>query len=105
MTGIDDDGIHLGDVGTLFKLTIKEGGTAVNISGAVTKTITFRKPDKTTVSKTALFFTDGADGILTYTSIANDLDQSGEWAAQAVIDLGTWSGKSEIKEFRVYPNL
>jgi hypothetical protein len=99
------DEIHVDDVGTVFTVTLKESGSAVNVSTATTKQIKFKNPAGTSATKTADFTTDGSDGKITYTTVAEDIDSAGVWIIQAriVMPTGTWS--SNTKEFRVYPNL
>ena len=56
--------IHVDDFGWLAQLTIVEDGAAVDISSYTTRQFVFVKPDATEVTKTALFDTDGTDGVL-----------------------------------------
>ena len=97
--------IHLNDIGTVFRLTIYDGSSILDVSSASVKEIIFQKPDGTSVTKTAAFYTDGTDGIIQYTTIANDLDATGTWKIQAKVTLpgGTWS--SCTQKFKVYANL
>lgn len=98
--------IHVGDIGTIFRITIYDGGTtALDVSTATSQEIIFLKPDGTTVTQTSSFYTDGTDGIIQYTTIANDLDAAGTWKLQAKVTLpgGTWS--SCTQKFKVYANL
>ncbi len=97
--------IHVEDIGTSFRVTVYDGNVIVDIASASTMTLNFFKPDKTTLSKTAVHFTDGTDGILEYITISGDLDQAGKWKIQAVVTLptGTWS--SDITKFTVYANI
>jgi hypothetical protein len=83
--------IHVGDVGTIIRLTITEddGTTAVDVSSATTKTFYFEKGDRSRVSKTAEFNTDGSDGKLKYTTVAGDIDKTGTWQVQAYVEIGT----------------
>jgi hypothetical protein len=54
---------RLGDIGTTIRVTIQEGGSAVDVSGATTKQIYLRKPNTgDTYTKTAIFTTDGTNG-------------------------------------------
>lgn len=99
------DEIHVGDVGTVFEVTIQDDGVAVNISTATTKEIIFRKPDKTKVTKAANFSSNGTDGKIRYTTVANDLDQAGLWSLQAHIVLPSGDWKSSTSEFSVASNL
>lgn len=97
--------VHLNDIGTIFRITLLSGSTAVDVSGASSKYILFRKPDGTTLQKTATFYTDGSDGIVEYTAVSGDLNATGTWKIQARVTLtnGTWSSNQE--SFKVYPNI
>jgi len=97
--------IHVDDIGTVFEITLVDCDTPVNISAATAKSIIFSKPDGTTVAKTATFTTDGSDGKIRYTTIANDLDLDGKWKIQAVVVMPTGSWSSNISTFAVKPNL
>ena len=49
------DEIHKNDIGTLFKLTVKdEDSSVVNLSSASTKEILIEKPDTTVLTKQLL---------------------------------------------------
>ena len=70
---------HVDDVGTIFRVTVYDttssGGTSVaDISGATTKQFTFKRPDGTTFTKTAVFTTDGTDGNIQYVTESGVLD-------------------------------
>ena len=99
--------IHVGDVGTIFRLTITEDDdvTAVNVSGASVKKFYFAKPDGTKVNKTAEFNTDGTDGKLKYTAIAADIDMAGRWQVQAYVEIGAAKYWSSKETFSVHSNL
>ena len=97
--------IHVGDIGTILRLTIKDGDNIVDISGAITKTIILEDPSGNNLEKSGTFYTDGTDGIIQYTTIAGDFDERGNWAIQAKIVLpsGTWY--SDTYTFVVHANL
>ena len=79
--------IHVGDIGTIFRLTIKDpSGEPIDVSTATTKYIYFLKPDGSKVAKTAEFYTDGEDGIIQYTSIEDDIDTPGNWGVQGWVE-------------------
>jgi hypothetical protein len=99
------DEIHVGDVGTLFVLTISDDGAVVDLSTATTKTVVFELPNGDTLEKAAAFYTDGSDGILTYTSTSGDLSVAGLWHLQAHVVLYAGEWHSDVAEFTVYPNL
>lgn len=95
-----------GVVGLLIKVTVKEDGSAVNISTATTKEIKLRGPSGTAKTKTADFFTNGSDGILIYTTIANDIDEVGVWDIQAHVVLNSgFDGHTLQDSFVVNPNI
>jgi hypothetical protein len=96
--------IHLNNVGTEFRVTVLESGSAVNVSAA-TNYIKFSKPDNTLVTQSGTLYTDGSDGIITYTSASGDLDTVGTWKIQAFVDFGVNEFYSDIGTFKVYKNL
>jgi len=99
-------GIHLGDTGTQLRVTIQDcNSTAIDISDATTTEIILKKPDGTTVHKTAYFLTDGVDGKIRYTAASGDFDLVGSWKIQGYIvtPSGEWS--SEFESFKVHRNL
>ncbi len=90
--------IHVGDIGTVYTLYLRDGETPVDISTATTKQITFQDPTGTNNVKTAEFSTDGTDGILTYTFASGDIDLAGRWKTQAKVILSggdTWFSSEE----------
>ena len=97
--------VRVDDIGIAFKITIVDCDVPVNISAVSTKQILFYKPDGTVLTKTASFFTDGTDGILTYATVAGDLNAPGFWRIEAYIVLGASQYYSEIARFRVYNHL
>jgi hypothetical protein len=97
--------IHENDVGTVFEVTLKDGDTVVDVSGATDKKIIFRKGDQTTVSKTAAFTTDGTDGKIRYISVAGDLTPAGKWTMQAYVESVSGKWHSDKHHFTVYKNL
>ena len=98
--------IHKGDIGTIFLLTLRDGGTAVDVQSATsTKNIIFKKPSGEVVTKTALFGSDGQDGKIKYTSVAGDLNEVGYWEMQAEVVITAGTFKSEIEGFLVKRNL
>ena len=105
MANATDDNIHVGDVGTIFEVTVVEGDTVVDISNPTVLTIKLRKPSGAVVSHTATLSSDGTDGKLRYISIAGDIDQDGPWALQAYVELLSWQGSTAIGEFDVLENL
>jgi hypothetical protein len=105
MTCIVDE-VHLNDVGTIFRMTLVDSdGAAVDLSSSTQKQLIFQKPSGATLTKTAVFYTDGTDGKIQYTTQSGDLDELGEWKWQAYIvnPVGSW--RSNIDKFRVYGNI
>lgn len=98
--------IHVDDIGTIFTATIKdENDTIVDVSGATTKQLIFKKPDDTILTRTASFVNTGTDGKIKYVAVAGDLDMHGSWFLQAYVDLGSTELRSDIHKFTVYTNL
>src|SRR5688572_23744786 len=99
------DNIQVGVIGLVITLTITEDDVAVNIASATTKQIKIRKPDGTLMTKTAAFTTNGSDGKVTYTTVADDIDLVGEYKAQAYVIMTGFTGHSTIVLFDAQRNL
>jgi hypothetical protein len=97
--------IHVGDIGTIFRITIKDGDSIVDVSNVDSKIIYLQKPSGTTLQKTATFYTNGTDGIIQYVVSDGDLDEAGTWQIQAKVDFGTDVFNTNIDKFKVLRNL
>jgi hypothetical protein len=97
--------IHKGDIGTKFRVTIANNGTAIDISTCTVKEIIFQDPYGVYKTKTATFETDGSDGMIYWTTTnVEDLDKVGKWKIQAKITMsGTWH--TEWETFDVFSNI
>lgn len=80
--------VYAGDTGTRITL-----GCGTNISTASALEIMARKPDGTAVTWTATL--SGADSLY-FDTLANTLDQAGDWALQARVTIGSgvWRGET-----------
>lgn len=101
--------VHVGAIGLVIRLTIvDQDGSALNVSTSTEKEILLQGPEDTAATaKTAVFYTDGSDGIIQYTTTsADDLDHEGQWQAQAYCLLSGGSvWRSSIYKFPVEANL
>ena len=97
--------IHLGDIGTIFEVTVKDDTAVLNISTATVKNFEFTKPSGTNVVKSASFTVLGVDGKLRYTTVAGDLDEVGVWNLQVYLEMPTGKWHSDIQQFSVWKNL
>lgn len=97
--------IHVGDIGTVFKIKIvDDDGIAINIASATTLQIIFLKPNNQRLVKTATLSTDGTDGFIQYSTIADDLDRPGVWRIQGRVVQATFTNSSARSSFHVKPN-
>lgn len=99
------DKVFVDDIGTAFRTTVKEDGIAIDISTATIMQIIFQPPSGVSITQTAVFFTDGTDGVMQYVTVADDLNIGGDWKLQGYIVLPTWQGHGDQVEFKVYDNL
>lgn len=97
--------IHKLDIGTTIRVTIKENGNPLDISAATTKTFKFRKPSGAVVTKAAVFTTSGADGNLEYTTIVDDLDETGSWLGQVFLGFTGGQWHTDFFRFHVADNV
>jgi len=93
--------MRVGDIGSIVRLTVTSNDVALDISTATTTTFKFLKPSGEVSSVTASFEGDGTDGVLTYTTVSGDIDESGPWSVQAYVVMtgGTWH--SSTYDFKV----
>ena len=101
---------HVNDIGTTFRVTVYDTTstgslTVADISTATTKQIIFRDPNGGTLTKTAVFTTDGTDGQIEYVTIDGDLSIAGTWAIQANVVTSSSNHKTSVGKFRVFENL
>ena len=99
--------IHVGDVGTVFKVRIVDDATrtALEIGDATTKELHFKLPDGTDMVRPALFTTDGTDGYIQYATVAGDLTLKGHWSVQGYVVTPTFVNSSDIGHFYVKGNI
>jgi len=76
----------------------------VDLSTSVTVAqIRVKKPDGTIVTWTASVYTyEGVTQYLRYYTVEDDLDQSGEYEAQAYVERGSWKVHGESFRFMIY---
>lgn len=101
---------HVDDVGTIFRVTVYDttstGGSSVaDISAATTKQFTFKRPDGTTFTKTAVFTTDGTDGNIQYITESGVLNTAGRWHLQAYVKTSAGNWSTSVGDFKVFENL
>ena len=95
--------IHKNDIGTVFKVTIKDGSSAVDISTSTTKQLIFKKPSGQKLEANASYY---SDGIITYTTVDGDLNEEGMWKIQGKIILsGGNTFNTDLTSFKVHRNL
>ena len=99
--------IHVNDFGTRFLVTVKEDGSVVDLSSALSLTMNFRKPSDAIVAKAGSMLTDGSavSGVMYYDTLEGDLDEVGHWKLQGIISLPSGTFYTDISTFQVHPNL
>ncbi len=98
--------VRKGDIGTIFRATIQDGSSAVDVSGATTQEFVFRPPRTASFAITTTFTNTGTDGQIEYATTGADvLDVTGSWDLQANLVLPGGSYRSDIYTFTVHKNL
>ncbi len=94
---------RLNDYGLAITLTVVNRNQVFRpIDAATTKEFIFYPPEgAASITKTAVFVTDGTDGKLTYTLLAGDLNIAGHWRVQAKVTEPTAVYRSAPLEFSV----
>ena len=99
------DGIHTLSYGVSLRVTIKENDLPVDISAATSIVYLIRKPDSSLLTVTASFYTNGTDGVLTYTTVNGDTNIAGVYKYQARMTLGGGLFYTSWDTFKVHCNV
>ena len=91
---------HIGDETTFTLILVDRDNDPVDISAATVKSILFRKPDGTIVTKTASF--GSTEGSIYYTTTDTDLDAVGVWKYRAEVTVGGLNKESSTCEITVF---
>ncbi len=97
--------IHQSDIGTKLLITVKDGGSVVDISSASSLIILIKKPDGTILTRTGVLETDGTDGKMYYIVVAGDLDAAGVYKIQGRVALSSGTFSTSTANFKVHCNL
>lgn len=96
--------IIAGDFGQTIQLTVLDTDTsaAADISGYnVGQWMTFKDPGGDESPKVAAFAAGGVDGVVQYTLVAGDIDESGNWQVRTVTTSAVAQLTSTWLTFRV----
>jgi len=89
-----------------YRATLKtHGATILDVSTATAMLFAVVKPDKTYVTKVGVLTTDGTDGKVHCAFTPDELDQTGEWFIQPIVEMGGLIYRGSPRGFRVEPNL
>lgn len=97
--------IHVGDIGTIFLITVNDQDGVVDLTNVDDMYVLFRKPDDSFIQRTPVFVSTGSDGKIKYVTQSGDLDQYGTWQIQARVVFGTDVFSTDIQRFKVQRNL
>jgi hypothetical protein len=84
---------------------VDQDGNPVDLSAATSLQLWVQAPDGTPVPLPAAFGSNGLDGVLVYTTSAEDLTQDGLWRVQAAVGFGATTVTTFWGEFYVGPNI
>jgi hypothetical protein len=94
-------------VGAVFRIRfLDEDGNPMDLRNSPIKKIIFGRPVVGWFERTAVFTTDGEDGLIEYKTISEDeLDAEGDWRMQGYAELPTFVDRihTEIATFYVEP--
>lgn len=97
--------IHVDDVGTEFRVLVKDGSTTLDLSTSSTLDYKFLKPSGTQITRTGSFLNDGTDGYIKYITVSGDIDEIGTWKFQVFIEIDGGSWHSDMHSFKVHRNI
>ena len=100
--------VRYNQIGLVIKATVKnQDDDVVDISDATVKQLILEAPSGAKKTKTAVFVTDGSDGLIKYVTVDNDLDEVSEqhWEYQFIITRPSGVFPTDIGSFQVHRNL
>lgn len=97
--------VHVSDIGVRIVVRILDGTEPMDLRSVTKKELHFKPPTGAKKTKTAIFSTDGSDGLIEYVTVLGDLSEVGNWQVQAYIELGTAKLHSNLVTFTVHTNL
>lgn len=93
--------VFIGDIGTVFRVTLVDGDVVVNVNDASVRLIRFFRPDSGILVQPAVFTTDGVDGQIEYVAEEDFLSEAGTWKLQGYVETPTGKWSSSIDTFVV----
>lgn len=102
-----DNILQVGVIGAQLEVEVLQdcAGNILPLQTATLKEITVKRPDDTTFTRSAIFTTDGSDGLIYIATQVGDITLEGTYYIQAYLELPTWQGNSDIGEFEAQDNL
>lgn len=97
--------IHQNDIGNKLLLTVTDDGEVVDISSAISLSIFIKRPDSSILTRPGTLETDGTDGKMYYITVADDLNQAGNYKIQAYVTFTSGAYYTSISTFKVHCNL
>lgn len=98
-----NEDVHVGDTPVL-RFTVKDAGVVVPLTAATTLEVNISKPSGAAMTRD-LFAEDAENGIVLYSFLDGEVDESGHWSAQAYIEIPGWKGHAEKVTWYVKPVL
>jgi len=89
----------------VFRITVEDGKIVRNISSLTTLQFVFETADKARLIKTALFETDGTDGVVIYKALKDEITGTGLWLIHFLGSNVTDNVPTERGKFKVVPNI
>jgi hypothetical protein len=96
--------IRIGDIGTVFEVTVVDDSVVVDVSTASTKEIIFVDPDGRETTHAAAFSSSGTDGKIRYSTQSGDIYRAGNWQIRARVVIAAGTFNTSHKNFTVKPN-
>jgi len=94
---------HVGDVGSVIRVTVKENGQVVDLRPATTKLFRILRPDGVVIERNGLTTQDGSDGRVQIVLVDGDLLWPGTYEIQIFLDIQGWRGHTSKMLLEVFP--
>lgn len=94
--------IRVQDYGASLRVRLSDtSGSLIDLSSSAARQFYIKRPDGTILIVTATLYTNGTDGVLAYTTVSGDINQTGIYELEARVTFSGSEFRSSKIRFRV----
>lgn len=99
------DEVHIGDVGTIVRISITENGSPLDLTDATVIKIKFERKDRTSFQVEGSVYGPAIDGVVQCVSDATYFTGKGKMTVQVYVEYPSGKWHTSEAEFEVFENI